>query len=134
MNASLTNLALPSMDLNKLRSEARARIHWGETREEVCAFLQEKGIPPVAADVIVAEFVGEQHGDARLRGLVDFVGGALGALVCGGIVYAFCAGGVPVLPVKICALLAVGAVVGVCVPLNGLVRLLFGARGERSLE
>ncbi len=63
------------MDQNKLISEARARIIWGESSRSVRDFLISNGISATAADVKINEFNLERNSEIRNIGTKDvFVG------------------------------------------------------------
>lgn len=120
----------PAPDLGKLRVEARARVMWGEPREDVVRFLVDAGVADVAAQAIVGEMLSERGSAFRRQGLIEMIMGL--PLVFFG---AMAVLGVEASPlhasrdIKAVALAALIAGVGGLLTTHGLVRIFSGGRG-----
>ena len=65
------------MNADKVISEARARIIWGESASSVRDFLISNGFSDAMADTTVREFVVERHAEIRGMGIRNILIGAL---------------------------------------------------------
>ena len=72
---------------DKIVSEARARIIWGESSLSVRAFLVSNGVSEAFADAKIAEFVLERNREIRSLGIRSVVVGVLLAGSAGGVLY-----------------------------------------------
>lgn len=75
--------------LDSLRDRAASRIIWGEREEDVYKFLRKEGVAPELADQFLEEARKERATIIRQRCLIKFVVGAIGAVVCGGLLLYF---------------------------------------------
>src|SRR5215469_3481466 len=125
-------MPMPSrpIDRARLSNEARAKIFWGDTREQVIAFLVVAGIPREEATPMVDEFVAERVQSLRGIGIRKFFTG-IGLMfvpVISWIVFAYV---VHMIPLKIFALTIMAGLYGVYLFLRGLIMLL-SPKGEHG--
>ena len=72
---------------DKIVSEARARIIWGESFSSVRAFLVSNGVSDAEADAKIQEFVLERNREIRSIGIRNVLVGVLLAGSAGGVLY-----------------------------------------------
>jgi hypothetical protein len=75
------------MEPDKLISEARARIMWGESPSAIREFLVANGISDPVADARITEFILERNREIRSIGVRDALTGAGLASAAGGALY-----------------------------------------------
>ena len=75
------------MDTEKLITEARAKIIWGEDAESVREYLASNGMPGPEADEQIKAFNHERNLEIRKKGIKDTLIGAVLTGVCGGLIY-----------------------------------------------
>lgn len=59
----------------KTRTESRALVFWGESRDQVRAFLVERGVPSAEAEAVLAEMFAERVGHIRRRSIHRIIWG-----------------------------------------------------------
>jgi hypothetical protein len=72
---------------DKIVSEARARIFWGESFSSVRAFLVSNGVSDADADALIQKFVFERNREIRSIGVRSILLGGLLAGSAGGVLY-----------------------------------------------
>jgi hypothetical protein len=75
------------MDTEKLITEARANIIWGEDAESVRDFLTSNGMSGPEADEQIKAFNRERNLEIRKKGVKDTLIGAVLMAVSGGLIY-----------------------------------------------
>lgn len=110
--------------MSKLREEARARTTWGDSREEVVRFLTDRGMDEPAANAVARELEIERNQSHRIKGFIGFLVGLLLLAGAVGVRWLLNGGGVK--------LTIVLGFAGGCLFFNGLIRVMFGGRGEGS--
>lgn len=110
------------IDRTRLTNEARAKIFWGDSREEVIAYLVVQGIPRPEATPLVDEFVTERAKTLRGIGFQKFFTGC--GLILVPIISWFIFLSMRVIPVKIFAVTIMVGLYGVYLFLRGLIMLL----------
>ena len=75
------------MDTEKLITEARANIIWGEDAESVRDFLTSNGMSGPEADEQIKAFNRERNLEIRKKGVKDTLIGAVVMAVSGGLIY-----------------------------------------------
>ena len=76
-----------TMEPDKVISDARARIIWGESFSSVRAFLLSKGLSEAVADAKIQEFVLERNREIRSIGVRSILVGVLLTGAAGGVLY-----------------------------------------------
>ncbi|MEM7600441.1 MAG: hypothetical protein AAF357_03375 [Verrucomicrobiota bacterium] len=85
----MTQSGTGNRKLDTLKDRASSKIIWGEDEESVYQFLRKEGVAPEIADQFIDEAMKERAALIRKRSLIKFIAGAIGALVCGGIILYF---------------------------------------------
>ena len=115
---------------DKIVSEARARIIWGESFSSVRAFLVSNGVSDEDADAKIQEFVIERNREIRSIGIRSVLVGILLAGSAGGVLYWMCTWILPPGGARVYGLGGRGVIGGVIVlgaiALYGLWRLVKG--------
>jgi hypothetical protein len=109
------------MKPDKLISEARARIIWGESASSVRDFLTSKGIPTVEAEAKIKEFSLERSREIRKIGLRNIL---IGAAITGISIIPLCIAAYPMDYGS--TVFKRGLVLAVIVALYGFWKLLIG--------
>ena len=119
-----------SITADKIVSEARARIIWGESISSVRAFLVSNGISDADADARIQEFVLERNREIRSIGIRSVLVGVLLVGSAGGVLYGIGTWTLPPGAARVYGLGGRGIITGVvalaAIALYGLWRLVKG--------
>jgi hypothetical protein len=122
----------------RLAWEARAKITWGDSRDDVCTWLEGCGMSPATAAAVVSVCLRERAGAMRGKGVRDSILGGAGLAI--GLLILFA--GIQLAGVRQLGRLP-GLVMGVGILLGmytayllfrGLERLVFGAHSDGAVS
>jgi hypothetical protein len=122
----------------RLAWEARAKITWGDSRDDVCTWLEGCGVSPKTAAAIVAVCLRERAGAMRSKGVRDSILGGAGFAI--GLLILFA--GIQLAGVRNLGrlpglVMGVGIMVGMYgafLLFRGLERVVFGARSDGAVS
>ncbi|HYF48098.1 MAG TPA: hypothetical protein VEJ63_01735 [Planctomycetota bacterium] len=122
--------------------EGRARIMWGESPEEVSAWMQSQGVEAQRADDVIQLALQERSAEARRRGMIQLFMGIGIVAVCGGVLY-FLVVGYGALskttgagsrgPGALAGVLFLGVLYGLWQLIDGIMLLVRGGRAKGSV-
>jgi len=73
--------------MNKVYSEARCKITWGEAPEEVKSFLVESNLTEQQADALISDLLDERNQSVKKNGVRKSIKGSFLAVACSLLLY-----------------------------------------------